>query len=1129
MKKFLRWPLWIVGLLLLIHFEGVGQSTVITGRVVAASDNAPLPGVTVAVRGDNRGTVTDVDGKYSITAQPSDVLVFSFIGMETQEITVGNQSTVDVALAESSQSLQEIVVVGYGEQKKTNLTGAVSSVDTKVLESRPIADAARGLQGTTPGLNIVIPSGEIGSDPLIRIRGQFGSISGGASPLILLDNVEIPSLQLVNPDDIESISVLKDAASASIYGAKAAFGVILITTKKGAHTEGVKVTYSGNASFQNISKKMEMAGVDGMEYVVNAFERVGSTAVGALGWYVTRDSWERAVEWQEKWGDKVKATDPMVFGRDWYVDENNRKTGVRVYDPYEFMIREWAPTQTHNLAISGLSGKTNYNIGLGFLDQTSIVKPAKKDDFQRYNGSVQIGTEVNKWLKVNAGTLYSKRIKSFPFANPNFTTDPWLYVYRWGPTFPWGSEDGHPLRSPAFEMANANTATMQHNYASLNGGLLVTPVKNWTIKFDFTHANQDYLYELPGTRFTAKNTWATFASEKYDENGQRVYVDETGAVVAAGAPGAIPAYEFELIDYTGSPGAGPDHISRSASNAQWNTINLHTTYDLSLDDVHNFKFMAGMNRVGYRTAFHQATITALSDITNPQFRLATGTQTVDGNEYWDAQLGFFGRINYNFNEKYLLEANLRYDGTSKFPKHLWWRWFPSFSAGWRVSQEPWMDWASSTLDEFKIRASWGSIGDQSVPNSLYIPTMSGGFNSWLLGGSKLYQFGTPVAVSSSVTWQDITTLDIGADIRLFNGALGASFDWFRRDTENMIVPQEGIPPTYGTGAPRSNFGSLRTKGFEIQLDYSHSFDNGLQLNFVATFADAVTKITKYGTTKSIDSWYVGKTYGEIWGYETDRLYQAGDFVYEDGELVQVQSEDGFTVNQLADPNAATQGYLQSGNFYFGPGDVKFKDLNGDGVINPGNRLIDDHGDLKVIGNSTPRYEYGFRTGASFKGFDLNVFLQGVGKREIWGSGFLAIPGFNIYDGAMPQAIAGDFWREDRTDAFYPRPYDMGGANTGLNMQVQSRYLLNMAYLRFKNITLGYTIPGAVTERIDLNKVRFYVSLENFFTFDKLGGLPIDPEEVPGYSLFHESNYGLGRTGVGVPTFKSASVGVQLSF
>jgi TonB-linked SusC/RagA family outer membrane protein len=587
-------------------------------------------------------------------------------------------------------------------------------------------------------------------------------------------------------------------------------------------------------------------------------------------------------------------------------------------------------------------------------------------------------------------------------------------------------------------------------------------------------------------------------------------------------------------------GANPDHVYRNARNRQWNTTNINTTYELNFDDIHKFNFMLGMNSVSYTLGSNWSQITQLVDYENPQFNLAYGTQTAGGNEYWESQLGFFGRVNYNFKERYLLEANLRYDGTSKFPTDLQWRWFPSFSAGWRVNEETWMEGTENWLDAFKIRGSWGTIGDQSVPGSLYVPTMTGSQNMWMLGGQKLYQFGTPGAVSSSVTWQDITTLDLGFDARFLKNELGIAFDWFNRDTENMIVPLEGIPATFGTGAPQSNYGSLKTKGIEIQLDYAHRFKNGVGISFVATFSDAVTEITKYGSTQSIDSWYVGKTYGEIWGYETDRLYQKNDFEYgADGKLIRVEVTNPggtkYNVNKQVDPASPTQGRLQAGNFYFGPGDVKFKDLDGDGFITPGNRLLTnaegkpDYGDLKVIGNSTPRYQYGLRAGADYKGIDLSVFLQGVGKRDVWGDGFLAIPGYNSSDGAMPQAIAGDFWREDRSDAFYPAPYNLAGSSTTLNMQVQSRYLLDMSYLRIQNITLGYSLPSSVLNKINTSKVRIYVSLENFFTFDKLGGLPIDPEVINGYSMWNTSNYNLSRTGVGVPTYKSASFGVQLNF
>jgi TonB-linked SusC/RagA family outer membrane protein len=1045
--------------------------------------------------------------------------------------------TFTITLVPDVASLSEVVVVGYGTQKKANLTGSVSSVDAKVLEARPIADVGRGLQGTMPGLTVVVPSGEIGSDPLLKIRGQIGSLQGGSSPLILVDNVEIPSMQLLNPDDIESISILKDAASSSIYGAKAAFGVILITTKRGAKTESVNVSYSMNRSYQNISKKMEMAGIDGFEYALNAVERTGGVVAGAF-WMVTREGYKLAQKWQDKWSSVVKPNDPMVYGRDWYVDASARKIGLRMYDPYDYMIKEWAPTQTHNLSVNGKSGKTDYNISVGYLDQSGIIKPSKHDDYKRYNGSVRLNTEVNKFLKVYAGTMYSKRVKRYAYATNSTTADPWLYLYRWAETYPMTTEDGDPIRSPASEMAMANTAFQETNYLSANGGVEITPLKNWKINLDYTHANQEYITKRPGTRFTARDSWVA-PVVKNDASGNRIYVDSSGVVVPSTTPGAMPAWQLNMWTYT-AVGGNPDHIYEYQKNDKWNTTNLKTTYDLTLNDVHKFNFLLGMNRVAYQYTYNWSQSTMLIDYENPQFDLAYGTQTTSGGEYWESQLGFFGRVNYNYREKYLLEANLRYDGTSKFPTNLQWRWFPSFSAGWRVNEESWMDWSKPTLSSLKLRGSWGTIGDQSVSNSLYIPTMSGSQGTWLISSAKLYQFGSPASVSASVTWQDINVIDFGFDSRFLNSSLGISFDWFKRETRNMIVPQEGLPTTFGTGAPQSNFGSLSTKGVELQINYNHQFKSGLGINLVATFSDAVTEITKYGSTNSIDSWYVGKTYGEIWGYETDRLYQKADFAYDaSNKLIRVQVTDPhgvkYNVNQLSDATAPTQGKIQAGNFYFGPGDVKFKDLNGDGVIDAGSRLIKDadgkpdYGDLKIIGNSTPRFLYSFRTDLNYEGFDLSVFMQGVGKRDIWGDGFLAIPGYYSANGAMPQAFAGNFWRADRTDAFYPAPYDQAGSSTTLNMVPQTRYLLNMAYLRLKNITLGYSLPINLLRKVYVSRLRVYVALENFLTFDHLGTLPIDPEEIEGYSMWNTSNYNLGRSGVGVPTFKSASFGVQLNF
>lgn len=1101
------------------------QAQSITGVVVDARGEVVI-GASILEKGTTNGTITDIDGKFSLNVKSGATLVVSYVGFKTQEIKA--TKSMKIVLVEDSELLQEIVVVGYGTQKKENLTGAVASVDVnKALSGRPIADTGRGLQGMTPGLSVVIPSGEVGSDPLIKIRGQIGSKEGGTSPLILLDNVEIPSIQMVNPDDIESISILKDAASASIYGAKGAFGVVLITTKKGAKTESCNVSYQGYVSWQNPFKRYNMAGVDALGYSVDAFERVGGTVSGAF-WYVTRESYEKAKEWQKNYGGKVGAHDPMVYGRDWYVDANKRKLGLRTYDPYDYMVKEWAPANSHNLSVNGKSGKTIYNIGLGYIDQSGMMKTAKHDDFKRYNASVKISTEMNKYLTLRAGTIYSKRNKRYPYATSATTADPWLYLYRWGPIYPMTTEDGDPIRSSASETSAANTANEENNYTSINIGTTLSITDKWKVNFDYTYANEEYIKNLPGTRFTARNAWEA-PVEKYDSSGKRIYVNSAGEQVDSQTENAMAAYELAYSTYTAA-GSNPDHIYRKTSNAKRNTVNLNTTYDWKLNDANLFKFMLGMNYVAYDYEDSWSQITNLLDIANPQFTTANGTQTSGGSTDWNGQLGYFGRVNYSILDRYLFEANLRYDGTSKFPSSMQWRWFPSFSVGWRVNEEAWMNWSKPILNTLKLRGSWGSIGDQTVKNSLYVPTMEKTNTSWIINGAKLIKYGTPGAVASDITWQVISTLDLGLDVRLLNSELGFTFDWYQRDTKDMIVPYEGTTTTFGATSPKGNYGSLRTKGWEVSVDYNHRFSNGIGVNAMFTLSDAVTEVTEYGSGRSIDDWYNGMEYGEIWGYETDRLYQESDFSYDaSGKLMPI-TNGGYVVYQLSDPKAAYQGKLQdSSNFKFGPGDVKFVDLNDDGQINPGKRTVEDHGDLKVIGNTTPRYEYGLRLGADYEGFDFSVFFQGVGKREIWGSGFLAIPGFNSSDGAMPQSIAGDYWREDRTDAFYPRAYNNLGSDTNNNMQKQSRYLLDMSYVRLKNITLGYTLPNHLTKKAWIQKARVYASLENFVTWDHLKGLPIDPEAISGYSMFNETKYNSGRTGVGTPTFKSASVGIQLNF
>src|SRR5690625_3993239 len=1110
--------------------------------IVIDEDGEPLIGVNIQVQGSDKGTASDFDGRFELADVAEDaILVFSYVGYQTQEVSVDGRSQITVTLISDSQLLDEVVIVGYGTQRKGNLTGSVATISTKDnLEARPIADVGRAIQGAAAGLSVTIPSGEIGSDPSIKIRGAIGSFQSGSTPLILVDNVEAPSIQYVNCDDVESITVLKDAAASSIYGAKAAFGVILITTKTVTLADKVNINYSNNFSFQNPYKRFEMGGVNAMKYTVDALDRIGAVQTGA-SYMVSRENYERALEWQEKYGGSIGRNDPTAYGRAWYVDPGSptHKYGVRTYDPNEYMIREWAPTQTHNAAVSGNVGRTRFNASFGALDQSGMMDVKGSDKFKRYNAMLKINTEITNRIRIRGGAIFSQRNKIYPYITSSTTADAWLYIYRWSALYPMGeNEHGQALRSPFNEMISANNAEMRRNYVNLNGGGTIDITNNWSVDIDYSFSNEDYNWLRNRTRYTAADTWGA-PVRRVDENGNKIHVDNAGNEVAESASGAMPAYDLNYHTYTAT-GSNPDHIYARSQNEFKHTINAYTTYNLDLLNDHNFKLMAGLNRVTDDGSYNWTMRPELLDINNPQFDLATGIYDGSGGVYWGAQLGYFGRLNYNFKDRYLLEGNIRYDGSSNFPTDLKWRWFPSMSAGWVISEEPFMEGSRGLFDQFKVRASWGTIGNQKVSSNLYVSDMNAYHSTWIIGSVKSNAVGVGSLIVPDVTWEDIETINFGVDFRFFNSQLGVTADVYQRNTNNMFAPLEGTTFTLGGGAPLGNFGNLETKGFELAMDYNHRFDNGLGINVTANLADAVVRVYGYTSLRTIGSNYDGRVYGEIWGYETDRLYQYDDFELDangNPQLIDLTEEmtnwytsGGGQAYKLKGDNPVYQPRMQnSANFFFGPGDVKFKDLNGDGEIDNGDGTIDNPGDMKVIGNSTPRYEYGFRIGADFKGFDLGVFFQGVAKRDLWGAGFLAIPGFHASDGAMPEAIVSNYWRPDHTDAFYPAAFNNAGAANVNNMQVQSRYLLDMSYMRIKNLTLGYTLPQVLMNRVNGNYLRVYVSLENFFTWDNLRGLPIDPEEVPGVSIFNSSNYNSGRTGVGIPTFKSASFGVQLNF
>lgn len=530
---------------------GLGISSVmqqqqgeVTGVVLDARGE-PVVGATVVVKGTTNAAVTDLDGKFKLVNVSSNAsLTISYLGYKPQHVLVNGKKAFTVTMQEDVATLNEVVAVGYGSQKKANLTGAVTSVDVdKSLSGRPIADIGRGLQGVVPGMNVTIPTGEVGSDPLIKIRGQIGSLAGSNQPLILLDNVEIPSIQMVNPNDVQSISVLKDAASSSIYGSKAAFGVILITTKNGAGSERFEVNYSNNFSWQHVAKDIEMGGIHSLRYTLDAQKNRQEPMPAGGFWRINEESYRKAVEWQEKYGDSIAYNDPVLYGRDW-IFNGTEKYGYRIYDGVKAMIREWTPTASHNLSVNGKSGKTSYNIGLGYLNQNGMSRTARHDDFKRYNASVSLSSDINKYVTVRASSIYSDRNKRYPGVGTT-TADPWLYLYRWSPLMPMGvTSNGNPLREPSYEIGASNTDNLQHKYYNVNLGFILNFTKDWDLKADYTYDRQTNERNSSVVQYRAGQTW--YEPESWNENGYQVYVDEFGQVTDTGG---MPAYRFPYQNY----------------------------------------------------------------------------------------------------------------------------------------------------------------------------------------------------------------------------------------------------------------------------------------------------------------------------------------------------------------------------------------------------------------------------------------------------------------------------------------------------------------------------------------------------------------------------------------------------
>lgn len=1065
------------------------QQQPVKGTIVDVNGN-PIPGASVMIPGTTTGTVTLVDGTFSLNIAEGTTVEVGCLGYTTVKVNAKNG--MKIVLKEDALMLSDVVVIGYGTQKKANLTGAVATVDVnKTLEARSTADLGKALQGAVPGLTVLNTSGKIGAEPTVVIRG-VGTLSNSATstPLYVVDGVPIDNISYLNTQDIESISVLKDASSSSIYGTRAAFGVVLITTKSAKTTEHIQVNYTNNFGWSQATTLPDYPTVLEQIYALNQVNHRYGLDSELFGMYLDRDAYIKAAEaWQNKHGGKSGYRE-MVEGDDYIPGVGY----VADWDVAGIMFNNAAPSQNHTISVQGNVGKTNYYMSFGYDKEQGLMN-FNPDKLKKYNATVNVTTQVNDWIQIGARVNYVN--KDYEDCTDALRQGSYQYLWRWGSFFgPWGYfSNGLTGRNAISYRTQAGEGWTKTDNLRIGGFTKINIVKGLTLNADFTYLQNNMRYKQVNLPVHMMNTWSITPSET--TMSTTTFID-----------------------------------ARRSYTRGYNT-NIYGNYELSIAGKHNFNIMAGFNADESEYEYLRGTYNNILDTNLPEISLTFDSENknIFGHNHSETgSAGFFGRINYNYKDRILLELNGRYDGSSKFPENNRWAFFPSASAGWRISEEPFFAPVKSVVNNAKIRASYGEIGNQEVGSNMYIATIArqGSNVNWLgTGSTKMDTFGMPKMVSSTLSWETLATTNFGIDLGFLNGELNATFDWFQRDTKNMLAPGQTMPQVLGASAAYENAGTLRSRGWEITIDWHHNF-NGANVYAIANLADYKTVIKEWNNDSMLlNSNYSGKRYGDIWGFETDRYFEASDFVGKD--------EKG---NYIPAEGVASQVKLQTGKFIYGPGDIKFVDQNGDNEINGGKGTVDDHGDLVVIGNTEPRYQYSLRIGGDWKGFDLDLYFQGVGKRSMWTQSAFVMPFMRGAD-ALYKSQTSYITNEDAEkgiidqNATYPRLTQGGAAkgtvsvleNGSTNFYPQSKYLVNMAYLRLKNITIGYTLPAQLTQKVKISKVRVYGSIYNAFDIiDHTKKYGIDPEMNKGEGKLADGTW--GRTD---PMLRTYSCGIQITF
>ena len=1016
--------------------------------VVKDATGETVIGASIIVEGTNLRTVTDIDGNFTLNGVKKGASIqISYIGYTTK-VVKWNGAPLDIILEDDKKMLEEVVVVGFGTQKKVNLTGAVSTVDSKTLSARPVNSVADALQGAVAGMNFSTPNsgGTLNSTKSFNIRGT-GTIGAGSSvtPLVLIDGME-GDMNALNPQDIENISVLKDASASSIYGSRAAGGVVLITTKSGKKGKAT-INYNNSFRFDSPLNMAEMMD----SYTWAKYMNEASVNSGAGIWF-TDDKLEQI---------KKAQSDPNMQkmfkngNNRWEVWDNNPLLPIGNTDWLKEQFGN-SFSQEHTLSMTGGDDRMQYYLSANYLDRGGLLRHGD-DNTQRYAFTGKVSAQLANWLRVTYNTRFTRTDFEMPGDLVNGTDEFYHNMCRYWPILPTKDPNGNWLpESYIGRLQNGGRAKNQTDRLAQQLSFVATPVKGLTL-------NAELNYRII-THFNHRDWQTTYG---YDcDNNPYVDQNETTSV-----------YEYTYKSNYFNP-------------------NLFAEYSRAFGD-HNMKVMGGFQSEWFRqrnvTARQNGIMSGL-----PTLNTTTTKPSVGGAYNSWTTAGFFGRINYDFAGRYLFEANLRYDGSSRFLRDNRWNFFPSFSAGWNIAQESFWEPIAKYVNTLKLRASWGQLGNQNTDNWYpFYPTIgfSAQGSNWLVNGVKPNTASQPGLVSASLTWEKSRTWEVGLDWGAFNNRLTGSFGYYQRNTFDMVGPAPELPVILGANPPRVNNLDMTSKGWDLQISWRDIIG---EVSYGASFvlSDNQVVIDKYpNPSKNLGSYYKGAKLGDIWGYTTLGIAQSQEEM--DAHLKKV------------DQSALGSGWTA--------GDIMYKDLDGDGKINGGEGTANKPGDRRIIGNSTPRYNFGLNLDAAWKGFDIKVFFQGTLKRDYAAGGpmFWGATGQGKWQ-ALGMKYHSDYWREDNKGAYYPRVSWNGGRNT----QTQTRYLQNAAYARLKNLTIGYTLPKELTRKVYIENLRFFVSGENLLTitnFTEAG----DPELIG-------AGWG-GEIGKNYPLSKTFSCGLSVTF